>query len=276
MAIDADETQTDAGAALSSGTEDRLTAMRHSAAHMMAAAVVELFPEAKLGIGPAIKDGFYYDFDLPRPLTPADLEQIDAKMHEQQVADLRFEHSQDLPCSEAISLLDERQQPFKVEIVNDLPASEGETVSFYRHGAFEDLCRGGHVESTKQLGAFKLLNTAGAYWRGDEKRPMLQRIYGTAWDSQEELDQHLWRLEEAKKRDHRKLGRELDLFTFHPESPAAPFLHPRGMALWRALEAWSREVRREAGFDEVRTPSLVRKELWETSGHWGNYQDNMF
>ena len=276
MAIDADEIAQDAAAALSSGTEDRLAAMRHSAAHMMAAAVVELFPEAKLGIGPAIKDGFYYDFDLPRPLTPSDLEQVEAKMREQQAADLRFEHSKDLSRAEAVAELEANGQPFKVEIVNDLPASEGETVSFYRHGSFEDLCRGGHLGTTSELGAFKLLSTAGAYWRGDETRPMLQRIYGTAWDTQEELDQHLWRLEEAKKRDHRKLGRELDLFTFHPESPAAPFLHPRGMALWRALEDWSRQVRREAGFDEVRTPSLVRKELWETSGHWGNYQDNMF
>ena len=257
-------------------SEDHLAAMRHSAAHMMAAAVVELFPEARLGIGPAIKDGFYYDFDLPRPLTPADLEQIEAKMREQQADGLAFEHTKDLPRAEAVKELEAKGQPFKVEIVNDLPESEGPNVSFYRHGSFEDLCRGGHLGSTKELGAFKLLNTAGAYWRGDETRPMLQRIYGTAWDSQAELDQHLWRIEEAKKRDHRKLGRELDLFTFHPESPAAPFLHPRGMALWRALEDWSRQVRREAGFSEVRTPSLVRKELWETSGHWNNYQDNMF
>jgi threonyl-tRNA synthetase len=243
---------------------------------MMAAAVLELFPDAKLGIGPAIRDGFYYDFALPRPLTPADLEQIESKMREQQAADLRFDRSRDLPRAEAVAELEAKGQPFKVEIVNDLPPSEGETVSFYRHGSFEDLCRGGHLESTAQLGAFKLLNTAGAYWRGDETRPMLQRIYGTAWDTQDELDRHLWRLEEARKRDHRRLGRDLDLFTFHPESPAAPFLHPRGMAIWRALEEWSREVRRGAGFDEVRTPSLVRKELWETSGHWANYQDNMF
>ncbi|CAN5115252.1 threonine--tRNA ligase [soil metagenome] len=276
MTIDADETHLDASKALASGREDHLAAMRHSAAHMMAAAVVELFPDAKLGIGPAIKDGFYYDFDLPRPLTPADLEQIEAKMREQQAADLAFEHASDVPRAEAVERLQSQNQPFKVEIVQDLPDSEGPTVSFYRHGSFEDLCRGGHIGSTKELGAFKLLNTAGAYWRGDETRPMLQRIYGTAWDSKEQLDQHLWRLEEAKKRDHRKLGRELDLFTFHPESPAAPFLHPRGMALWRSLEDWSRQVRREAGFDEVRTPSLVRKELWETSGHWANYQDNMF
>ena len=276
MSIDADEIAADAGAALASGQQDHLAAMRHSAAHMMAAAVLELFPEAKLGIGPAIKDGFYYDFDLPRPLTPADLEQIEAKMREQQSADLAFEHSRDLQRADAVAELDAKGQPFKVEIVNDLPESDGPTVSFYRHGTFEDLCRGGHLGSTKELGAFKLLNSAGAYWRGDETRPMLQRIYGTAWDTADELDRHLWRLEEAKKRDHRKLGRELDLFTFHPESPAAPFLHPRGMAIWRALEDWSREVRREAGFHEVRTPSLVRKELWETSGHWGNYQDNMF
>jgi threonyl-tRNA synthetase len=276
MAIDADEIGQDAAAALASGQENHLAAMRHSAAHMMAAAVTELFPEAKLGVGPAIKDGFYYDFELPRPLTPADLEVIESKMRDQQAADLAFERSQDLPRADAVSLLRERNQPFKVEIVNDLPESEGPTVSFYRHGSFEDLCRGGHVDSTAQLGAFKLLNTAGAYWRGDETRPMLQRIYGTAWDTAEELDRYLWRLDEAKKRDHRKLGRELDLFTFHPESPAAPFLHPRGMAIWRALEEWSRQVRGEAGFSEVRTPSLVRKELWETSGHWANYQDNMF
>ena len=274
MSIEADELNEDA--ALASGTEDHLAAMRHSAAHMMAAAVVELFPEAKLGNGPAIKDGFYYAFDLPRPLTPADLEQIEAKMREQQAAALAFERSRDLPRAEAVAELEARNQPFKVEIVNDLPESEGPTVSFYRHGDFEDLCRGGHLGSTSDLGAFKLLNVAGAYWRGDETRPMLQRIYGTAWDDQQELDRHLWRIEEARKRDHRKLGRELDLFTFHPESPAAPFLHPRGMAIWRALEDWSRQVRGEAGFHEVRTPSLVRRELWETSGHWANYQDNMF
>jgi threonyl-tRNA synthetase len=276
MSIDADEIGSDAAAALASGVEDHLAAMRHSAAHMMAAAVLEIFPDAKLGIGPAIKDGFYYDFDLPRPLTPADLEEIEAKMRAQQEAAHAFEHTRDVPRDEAITELEASDQPFKVEIVRDLPESEGPTVSFYRHGQFEDLCRGGHLGSTKDLGAFKLLNVAGAYWRGDETRPMLQRIYGTAWDTQEELDRHLWRLEEARKRDHRKLGRELDLFTFHPESPAAPFFHPRGMAIWRALEEWSLQVRREAGFSEVRTPSLVRKELWETSGHWGNYQDNMF
>jgi threonyl-tRNA synthetase len=275
MVIDNEEARTEAAELLDTSGDDYLAAMRHSAAHMMAAAVLELFPDARLGIGPAIKDGFYYDFDLPRALTPADLEQVEAKMREQQSADLPFERSES-SRDDAIARLERDGQPFKVEIVRDLPASEGETVSFYRHGGFEDLCRGGHLESTGQLGAFKLLHSAGAYWRGDETRPMLQRIYGTAWDTQEELDRHLWRLEEARKRDHRKLGRDLDLFTFHPESPAAPFWHPRGMAIWRALEAWSLEVRREGGFDEVRTPILVRRELWETSGHWSHYQDNMF
>ena len=274
MAVDASEFDASA-AGLAEAGHDRLSAMRHSASHMMAAAVLELFPEAKLGIGPPIKDGFYYDFDLPRPLTPADLEAIEGKMREQIAADLHFERAE-YPRDEALRRLESDGQSYKVEIVRDLPEAETETVSFYRHGGFDDLCRGPHLESTAALGPFKLLNSAGAYWRGDEKRPMLQRIYGTAWESQEDLDRHLWRLEEAKNRDHRKLGRELDLFTFHPESPAAPFWHPNGMALFRALEGWSREVRREGGFSEVRTPSLVRRELWQQSGHWDLYQDNMF
>jgi threonyl-tRNA synthetase len=275
MVIDAGEERAAASELLEAGAEDQLGAMRHSASHIMAAAVLELFPEAKLGIGPAIKDGFYYDFDLPRPLTPADLEAIEAKMGEQVAADHRFERSE-LDRDQALTQLAAEGQDYKVEIVRDLPSEDAATVSFYRHGSFSDLCRGPHVESTGRVGPFKLLHSAGAYWRGDETRPMLQRIYGTVWETQEELDRHLWRLEEARKRDHRKLGRDLDLFTFHPESPAAPFWHPRGMALWRALEEWSRQVRREGGFTEVRTPSLVRRELWETSGHWELYQDNMF
>ncbi|MFN2484356.1 MAG: threonine--tRNA ligase [Candidatus Limnocylindria bacterium] len=255
--------------------DDALTRMRHSAAHMMAAAVVDLFPAARLGIGPPIKDGFYYDFDLPRPLTPADLEAIERNMREQIAAGLAFER-EELPRQQALEKLEAQDQSYKVEIVRELPPAEGEVVSFYRHGSFEDLCRGPHLESTAKLGPFKLLSSAGAYWRGDETRPMLQRIYGTAWASQADLDTYLWRLEEAKKRDHRRLGRELDLFTFHPESPAAPFWHPNGMVIFRALEDWSREVRRGGGFSEVRTPTLVRRELWEQSGHWELYQDNMF
>jgi threonyl-tRNA synthetase len=275
VAIDSEELRSDASALLDAGAHDELETMRHSAAHVMAAAVLELFPGAKLGIGPAIRDGFYYDFDLPRALTPADLDAIEERMRTQVAADLPFERS-DLDRDAALARLGIDGQEYKVEIVRELPDDEAQVVSFYRHGDFIDLCRGPHVASTGRLGPFKLLNSAGAYWRGDEHRPMLQRIYGTVWESQEELDRYLWRLEEAKKRDHRKLGRDLDLFTFHPESPAAPFWHPRGMALFRALEDWSREVRASGGFVEVRTPSLVRKELWEQSGHWELYRDNMF
>ena len=275
MALDGEEVRSAAAELLDAGAQEPLDAMRHSAAHVMAAAVLELFPEARLGIGPAIKDGFYYDFDLPRPLTPADLESVEERMRAQVAADHPFErYEQDWDA--ALSDLEAAGQSLKVEIIRDLPADDATVISFYRHGAFTDLCRGPHVASTGKIGPFKLLNTAGAYWRGDETRPMLQRIYGTVWDSQEDLDQHLWRLEEAKKRDHRKLGRDLDLFSFHPESPAAPFWHPRGMVLWRELERWSWEVRQDGGFDEVRTPAVVRKELWETSGHWDLYQDNMF
>jgi threonyl-tRNA synthetase len=275
MAVDHEEVRSGADELLDAGAHDPLDTMRHSAAHVMAAAVLELFPDAKLGIGPAIRDGFYYDFDLPRALTPDDLEAVEERMRAQVSADLPFERS-DLDRDGALQMLGEQKQDYKVEIIRDLPPEQSERVSFYRHGEFIDLCRGPHVPSTGRLGPFKLLSSAGAYWRGDEKRPMLQRIYGTVWESQEDLDRYLWRLEEARKRDHRRLGRDLDLFTFHPESPAAPFWHPRGMALYRALEDWSRQVRREGGFHEVRTPSLVRKELWEQSGHWELYQDNMF
>jgi threonyl-tRNA synthetase len=275
MAIDSDEIKSGASDLLDAGAHDRLDTMRHSAAHIMAAAVLDLFPDAKLGIGPAIRDGFYYDFDLPRALTPGDLEQIEERMRSQVQANLPFERSE-LDRSSALETLADQHQDYKVEIIRDLPPEQSETVSFYRHGDFIDLCRGPHLDSTARLGPFKLLNSAGAYWRGDEKRPMLQRIYGTVWESQEDLDKYLWRLEEARKRDHRRLGRDLDLFTFHPESPAAPFWHPRGMALFRALEDWSLQVRREGGFSEVRTPTLVRRELWEQSGHWDLYQDNMF
>jgi threonyl-tRNA synthetase len=275
MGMDPEEVRSRADELLDAGATDRVDTMRHSAAHIMAAAVLELFPEAKLGIGPAIRDGFYYDFDLPRALTPTDLEAIEERMRAQVSANLPFERSE-LDRPTALNQLENEGQDYKVEIVRELPDEQAEVVSFYRHGPFNDLCRGPHLETTGGLGPFKLLNSAGAYWRGDEKRPMLQRIYGTVWETQEDLDRYLWRLEEAKKRDHRKLGRDLELFTFHPESPAAPFWHPRGMALFRALEDWSREVRAAGGFSEVRTPSLVRKELWEQSGHWALYQDNMF
>ena len=199
MALDGDEVRSGASELLDAGARDELDAMRHSAAHVMAAAVLEAFPDAKLGIGPAIRDGFYYDFDLPRPLTPADLESIEAGMRKQVDADLPFErYEQDRET--ALAELEAANQPLKVEIIRDLSAEDGTVISFYRHGSFTDLCRGPHVASTGKLGPFKLLNTAGAYWRGDETRPMLQRIYGTVWETQEDLDRYLWRLEEARKR----------------------------------------------------------------------------
>jgi len=266
---------------LDASAGDPLDPMRHSAAHVMAEAVMDLFPGTKLGIGPAIADGFYYDFELPRALTPDDLAAIEARMAASVAADHAFVRHE-LPPEEGRAFFVERGQPYKVEILDDLGVAARAAgrpmppVTTYEHGPFIDLCRGPHVASTGRIGPFRLLSVAGAYWRGDEKRPMLQRIYGTVWATQEELERYLWRREEAKKRDHRKLGRDLDLFSFHPESPAAPFWHPRGMALWRALEDWSRQVRLEGGFVEVRTPAVVRKELWETSGHWALYRENMF
>ena len=215
------------------GAAGELGPMRHSAAHVLAEAVLDLFPGTKLGIGPVIDDGFYYDFLLPRPLTPDDLPAIEARMRESIAADHPFELSE-LSPAEARAFMVERDQPFKVEIIDDLLAAaerDGTAMpptTFYRQGPFIDLCRGPHVASTGKIGPFKLLGTAGAYWRGDEKRPMLQRVYGTAWATQEELDAYLWRREEAKKRDHRRLGVQLDLFSFHDVAPGSAFWHPKG------------------------------------------------
>jgi threonyl-tRNA synthetase len=260
---------------------DPLDPMRHSAAHVMAEAVLDLFPGTKLGIGPAIQDGFYYDFQLDRPLKPADLERIEARMAESVKADHAFVR-RELPPEKGRAFFVERDQPFKVEILDDL-ASKAKAedapmppVSIYEHGPFVDLCRGPHVESTGKIGPFKLLAVAGAYWRGDEKRPMLQRIYGTVWSNQEELDQYLWRREEAKKRDHRRLGVQLDLYSFHDVSPGSAFWHPKGQMIWRTLEGAMRELQLKRGYQEVSTPILVHKKLWEQSGHWGHYDDNMF
>ena len=216
--------------------------MRHSAAHVLAEAVLDLFPGTKLGIGPVIDDGFYYDFLLPRPLTPEDLPAIEARMRESIAADHPFEFSEETPEAARAALV-ERDQPFKVEIVDDLAAAaerDGTPMpptTFYRQGPFIDLCRGPHVASTGKIGPFKLLGTAGAYWRGDEKRPMLQRVYGTAWATQEELDLYLERRAEAKKRDHRRLGVALDLYSFHDVSPGSAFWHPKGQRIWRTLES---------------------------------------
>ena len=266
---------------LDAGAADELGAMRHSAAHVMAEAILDLFPGTKLGIGPAIRDGFYYDVLLPRNLTPDDLAAIEARMAESIAADHPFERSE-LPPAEARAFLVEQDQPLKVEIVDDLATkaeATGEAMpptSFYRQGPFIDLCRGPHVASTGRIGPFKLLSIAGAYWRGDEKRQMLQRVYGTAWASQEDLDQFLWRREQAKLRDHRRLGAQLDLFSFHDVSPGSAFWHPKGQLIWRTLEGAMRELQARRGYQEISTPILVDKKLWQQSGHWDLYDANMF
>jgi threonyl-tRNA synthetase len=255
--------------------------MRHSAAHVMAEAVMDLFPGTQLGIGPAIEDGFYYDFRLPRALTPDDLAAIEARMAESVAADHPFVR-REIAFDEGRAFLAERNQPFKVEILDDLAARARAAdeplpgVSVYEHGPFVDLCKGPHVASTGRVGPFRLLSVAGAYWRGDERRPMLQRIYGTVWATQEELERYLWRREEARKRDHRRLGVQLDLFSFHDVSPGSAFWHPRGQKIWRTLEAAMRELQERRGYQEVSTPILVHRKLWEQSGHWDHYGDNMF
>ncbi len=263
------------------GAAGELGPMRHSAAHVLAEAVLDLFPGTKLGIGPVIDDGFYYDFLLPRPLTPEDLPKIEERMRESIAADHPFELSVETPEAARAALV-AADQPFKVEIVDDLLAAaerDGTPMpptTFYRQGPFVDLCRGPHVASTGKIGPFKLLGTAGAYWRGDEKRPMLQRVYGTAWATQEELDLYLERRAEAKKRDHRRLGVALDLFSFHDVSPGSAFWHPKGQRVWRTLETAMRELQERRGYQEISTPILVSEKLWRQSGHWDHYAENMF
>ena len=249
-----------------------LSTLRHSTSHVMAQAVKRLYPEVKLAIGPAIEDGFYYDFDRSMPFTTEDLARIEATMREITRADYRFER-REMDRSEAIGFFRDHQEPFKVEVLEGLDAPR---VSLYQQGEFVDLCRGPHVASTGHVKHFKLLTSSGAYWRGSEKNPMLQRIYGTAWLTADELDKYLWRVEEAKKRDHRKLGRELDLFDFHDVAPGAPFWLPNGMVLIRELEKFAREALDANGYQEIATPLLIHKRLWEQSGHWEHYQDNMF
>ena len=249
-----------------------LSTLRHSTSHVMAQAVKRLFPDVKVAIGPAIEDGFYYDFAKAEPFSPEDLARIEDVMREIVKANIPFER-QEMPRRDAIAFFRERGERFKVEILEGIDA---ERVSLYTQGDFIDLCRGPHVGRTGELKAFKLLSSSGAYWRGDEKNPMLWRIYGTAWLTQAELDQYLWRLEEAKKRDHRKLGRELDLFDFYDVAPGAPFWLPNGMILVRELEKFARERLDAQGYQEISTPMLVNKKLWEESGHWELYQDNMF
>jgi threonyl-tRNA synthetase len=251
-----------------------LPTLRHSTAHLLAQAVTQLFPGVKLAIGPPIDNGFYYDFYREAPFTEEDLGRLEERMRDLAKADypiVREERSR----ADAIRYYRERDEPFKVEILEALPP-DVTRVSFYRQGEFVDLCRGPHVPSTGQIQAFKLLSSSGAYWRGDERRPMLQRIYGTAWFTQEELDRYVWSVEEAKRRDHRKLGRELELFAFHDVSPGAPFWLPKGMVVFRELERYSREMQDARGYLEISTPILVNKRLWEQSGHWEHYAENMF
>jgi len=249
-----------------------LPTLRHSSSHVMAQAVKQLFPDVKLAIGPAIEDGFYYDFAKPEPFTAEDLNRIEERMREIIDQNLPLVR-EEMPREAAIRFFEQRSEPFKVEILKGIDAA---SVSLYRQGDFVDLCRGPHVPSTGHIKAFKLLSSSGAYWRGSEKNPMLQRIYGTAWLTREDLERHLWRLEEAKKRDHRKLGRELDLFVFQDVSPGAAFWLPKGMVIFRELERFWREVHDARGYQEISTPSLVNKRLWEESGHWDHYRENMF
>ncbi|HUP07207.1 MAG TPA: threonine--tRNA ligase [Caldimonas sp.] len=250
-----------------------LELIRHSTAHLLAYAVKELFPDAQVTIGPVIENGFYYDFAYKRPFTPEDLQAIEAKMTELAKKDEPVVRRV-LPRDEAVAYFKGLGEHYKAEIIAGIPA--GEDVSLYREGAFEDLCRGPHVPSTGKLRHFKLMKVAGAYWRGDHRNEMLQRIYGTAWATKEELQQYLRMLEEAEKRDHRRLGRELDLFHIDEVAPGVVFWHPRGWALWQVIEQYMRGVYGETGYQEVKGPQILDKSLWEKTGHWQNYRENMF
>jgi threonyl-tRNA synthetase len=250
-----------------------LEVIRHSTAHLLAYAVKELFPEAQVTIGPVIENGFYYDFSYKRPFTPEDLSAIEAKMAELAKKDERVERRV-LARDAAVEYFKGIGEHYKAEIIASIPA--GEDVSLYREGKFEDLCRGPHVPSTGKLKHFKLMKVAGAYWRGDHRNEMLQRIYGTAWATKEELQQYLTMLEEAEKRDHRRLGRELDLFHIDEHAPGVVFWHPKGWAIWQQVEQYMRAVYRDNGYKEVKGPQLLDKSLWEKTGHWQKYRENMF
>lgn len=253
--------------------EESLEVIRHSTAHLLAQAVKLLFPAAQVTIGPVIEDGFYYDFAFQRPFTPEDLERIEAKMEELAKADYPITRRV-LPRDEAIAYFRNIGEEYKAKIIADIP--EGETLSLYKQGDFEDLCRGPHVPSTSYLKAFKLTKVAGAYWRGDARNEMLQRIYGTAWIDKKALADYLHRLEEAEKRDHRKLGKALDLFHFQEIAPGMVFWHPKGWIVYQLLEQYMRSRLYDFGYQEIKTPQLVDKVLWEKSGHWDNFRDEMF
>ena len=251
-----------------------LSTLRHTASHVMAQAIKRLYPSAKLAIGPSIADGFYYDIDFETPITSDDLGKIEAEMKKIVKEALPLERFE-LPREEAIALMKEKEEPYKVELIEDLP--EGETISFYRQGDFTDLCAGPHLANTKEVGkAFKLMSIAGAYWRGDEHNKMLTRIYATAFAKKEELEAYITMMEEAKKRDHRKLGKELGLFMMHEAGPGFPFFLPKGMVLKNVLLDYWRQIHKKAGYVEISTPVILNRSLWETSGHWDHYKENMY
>jgi threonyl-tRNA synthetase len=250
-----------------------LEVIRHSTAHLMAQAAKELYPETQVTIGPVVEDGFYYDFAREERFRPEDLEAIEARMKEIAARDYPVERTL-MPRDEAVRFFLDQGERYKAEIIASIPANE--PISLYRQGEFIDLCRGPHVPSTGRLKAFKLMKLAGAYWRGDSRNEMLQRIYGTAWASQKELDAYLHRIEEAEKRDHRKLGKQLDLFHIQEEAPGMIFWHDRGWTVYREIEGYVRNVLRERGYSEVRTPQLIDRSLWERSGHWEKFRDDMF
>ena len=246
--------------------------LRHSTAHILAQAVKALYPEAKLGIGPAIENGFYYDFDYEKGWTPQDLERIEKKMKEIVAADIPF-LKEEISKDAAIELFSELREDYKLELIKEI---ESDKVSIYKQGDFVDLCRGPHLNSTGEIKAFKLLSTAGAYWRGKSENKMLQRIYGTAFEDKKDLERYVKNLKEAKKRDHRKLGKELDLFSFHPEAPAAPFYHPKGVILYQNLiDFWRKEHQKE-GYLEIKTPLILEEDLWKRSGHYEHYKEHIY
>ena len=246
---------------------------RHTASHIMAQAVKNLWPDTKLAIGPAIDNGFYYDFDSEHKFSEEDFLKIQKEMKKIVQANYPLERFE-LPRAEAIALMEEKNEPYKVELINDLP--EDAVISFYKQGDFVDLCAGPHMESTGKIKAFKLMSVAGAYWRGDSDRQMLQRIYATAFPTQAELDEYVKRLEEAKKRDHRKIGREMDLFAIFEEGPGFPFFMPNGMIIRNELESFWKSEHRKRGYEEIKTPLIMNEQLWRTSGHWDHYKDNMY
>jgi threonyl-tRNA synthetase len=255
--------------------EEYKKSYRHTTSHILAQAVKRLYPGTKLAIGPAIADGFYYDFDTDEPFTPEMLEQLEAEMRKIIKEKLPLERFE-LPREEAIAFMEQRGEPYKVELIQDLPADA--VISFYKQGEFTDLCAGPHVDNTSRIkgNALKLTSATGAYWRGDSNNKMLQRVYGTCFMSKEDLDTYLMRIEEAKKRDHRKLGRELDLFALFDEGPGFPFFFPKGMVIRNELESFWRQLHQKCGYQEIKTPIILNEELWHRSGHWDKYKENMY